>query len=70
MRTNDERLRFLTRFRLSVTWSNDGASIYWRGQDSPGQPGGYHSLASAPTLEEAVDAIIDRWERKHGERWV
>lgn len=38
MRPDDERFRFLAEFRLSVTWSVDGASIFWRGRDRPGQP--------------------------------
>lgn len=69
MRTDAERFRFLEEFKLSVTRTNDGASIYWRGQDEPGKPGGFYSIASGRTLEEAVDNAIARWERKHGRKF-
>jgi hypothetical protein len=64
MPTDAERFRFLAEHKLSVTWTNDGASIFWRGKDEPGKPGVYFPVASARTLEEAVDAAIARWERK------
>lgn len=69
MRTAESRLRFLNQFHLSFTWANDGCSIYWRGQDRPGMPGGFHPIAAGKDLDEATDAAIERWERKHRTRW-
>lgn len=51
---------------LSVTWYDDGASIFWRGRAQPGQPGAYHPVSRGRTLEEAIDKAIARWERQHG----
>lgn len=69
MRSDEERFRFLEQFKLSVTWSNDGVSIFWRGRDQPGQPGQYFPVTSGKTLGDAVDQAIARWERKHGRRF-
>jgi hypothetical protein len=70
MPTNEERFRFLAQFRLSVTWNNDSVSLMWRGTDRPGHPGQYRPIANAPTLEEAVDVAIARWERKYRKKYV
>jgi hypothetical protein len=70
MRTDEERLRFLERFRLSTTWNNEGVSIYWRGQDRPGHPGGFVPVSKGRTLAEATDLAIARWEKKHKKRFV
>jgi hypothetical protein len=67
MRSDEERFRFLEEFKLSVTRNNDGVSIFWRGRDSPGQPGQYSSVASGRTLADTVDQAIARWEKKHGQ---
>lgn len=69
MRTNDERMRFLAKFELSITWHDAKASIFWRGRPSPGQPGGYFPIAEGSTLEEAIDRAMDRWETKHQQRF-
>ena len=69
MRTDAERFAFLQEHRLSVTVTNDGVSIYWRGKDEAGKPGGFYSIASGPTLAAAVDAAMLRWERKHRQRY-
>ena len=66
MRTDEERLRFIEKFQLSVTWHDDVATIFWRGRASPGQPGGYHEITKGKTLAEATDAAIERYNRKHG----
>jgi hypothetical protein len=66
MRTDEERLRFIEKFQLSVTWHDDVATIFWRGRASPGQPGGYHEISKGKTLAEATDAAIKRYNRKHG----
>jgi hypothetical protein len=69
MPSDEDRFRFLDRYRLSLTWSNDGVSIFWRGQDQPGMPGGFYPIARGKTLGEATDAAIERWERKHGRKF-
>jgi hypothetical protein len=46
-----ERLRFPAQFRLSVTWHDDVATIFWRGRASPGQPGGYHEISKGRCRE-------------------
>ena len=66
MRTDEERLSFIEKFQLSVTWHDDVATIFWRGRASPGQPGGYHEISKGKTLAEATDAAIERYNRKHG----
>jgi hypothetical protein len=66
MRTDEERLSFIEKFQLSVTWHDDVATIFWRGRASPGQPGGYHEISKGKTLAEATDAAIERYIRKHG----
>ena len=67
--TDEERFRFLDQFQLSVTWHDGVATIFWRGRDSPGQPGGYYEVSKGATLAKATDAAIERWEKKHGKRW-
>jgi hypothetical protein len=69
MRTAEERESFIQTFRISITWSNDEVSLYWRGRDSPGKPGGYHPIAKGETLTQAIERAIERWERKHKKRW-
>ena len=64
-RTNDQRIRFLSKFELSITWDDKNPTIFWRGPSSPGQPGGYSEIAKGSTLEEAIDRAMDRWEKKH-----
>ena len=66
MRSDEERLRVIEKFQLSVTLHDDLATIFWRGRASPGQPGGYHEISRGKTLAEATDAAIQRYNRKHG----
>lgn len=68
--TDADRFKFLEVHKLSVTWSDDGASIFWRGKAKPGQPGGYYPISQAPTLEASVDLAIAKWERKHKKPFV
>jgi hypothetical protein len=70
MRTDESRFRFLNEHRLSSTWTNDGCSLYWRGQDRPGHAGGFVPIAKGRDLPEATDLAIARWERKHKARWT
>lgn len=64
MPTDEERFRFLNTFKISETWSNEGCSLYFRGEDEPGKPGGYFPIAKGKDLIEATDRAIERWERK------
>ena len=66
MRSDEERLSFIEKFQLSVTWHDDVATIFWRGRASPGRPGAYHEISRGKTLAEATDAAIERYNRKHG----
>jgi hypothetical protein len=66
MPTDRQRFRFMAEHQLSVTWSDDGASIFWRGKPKPGQPAPYHPVARGRNLAEAIDDAIARWERQHG----
>lgn len=68
-RTDADRFRFFAEYRLSVTWTEDSVSVFWRGRPAPGQPGAYFPISTAPTLREAVDLVIERWERKHKRRF-
>ena len=66
MYTDEQRFRFMEEHKLSVTWYDDGASIFWRGRAEPGKPGAYFPVSRGRTLEEAIDTAIARWERQHG----
>src|SRR5437763_7286536 len=66
MPSDAERFRFLADHELSVVWYDSGASISWREKwPEPGKTAGYVLLCRAKTLEEAIDSVIERWERKH-----
>jgi hypothetical protein len=69
MRSDADRFQFLEVHRLSLTWSNDGVSIHWRGVDRPGQPGAFYPVARGTTLADATDRAIERWEQKHKRHW-
>lgn len=66
MYTDEQRFRFMAEHQLSVTWYDDGASIFWRGNAKPGQPAPYHPVSQGRTLAEAIDKAIARWESQHG----
>jgi hypothetical protein len=67
MPSDAERFRFLAKFRLHVAFHDDHVSLLWQKkvhhwEASPP----YFEVASGKTLEEATDAAIARYNRKHG----
>jgi hypothetical protein len=69
MPTDEERFLFIAEFKLSIGWSDDGATLFWTGKPLPGQPGRLFVVAKGLTLDEATNAAIGRWEKKHKKRW-
>ena len=67
MPSDAERFRFLARFHLHVTFHNDHVTLMWQKkvQHWEASPP-YFEVASGKTLEEATDAAIARYIRKHG----
>jgi hypothetical protein len=66
--TDAERFRFLAKFRLHVSWHSDHVTLMWQErvlhwEASPP----YYPVASGKTLEEATDAAMARYNRKHGQ---
>jgi hypothetical protein len=66
MPSDSERFRFLAKFRLHVTFPADHVTLMWQEkvQHWEASPP-YYPVASGKTLEDATDAAIERWERKH-----
>lgn len=67
MPSDAERFRFLAKFRLHVSFHYDHVTLMWQervrhNQASPP----YYPVASGKTLEDATDAAIARYNRKHG----
>jgi hypothetical protein len=67
MPSDAERFRFLAKFRLHVAFHDDHVTLMWQKkvQHWEASPP-YFEVASGKTLEDATDAAIARWERKHG----
>lgn len=67
MSIDADRFRFIAKFRLHVSWHADHVTLMWqeRVQHWEASPP-YFPVASGPTLEEATDAAIARYNRKHG----
>ena len=67
MPTDAERFRFIAKFRLHVSFHDDHVTLMWQEkvQHWEASPP-YYPVASGPTLEEATDAAIARYNRKHG----
>jgi hypothetical protein len=65
--TDAERFRFLAKFRLHVSFHSDHVTLMWRRNvlHWEGSPP-YYLIASGKTLEEATDAAIAGYNRKHG----
>jgi hypothetical protein len=66
MPSDAERFRFLAKFRLHLTFHADHVTLMWQEkvlhwEASPP----YYPVASGKTLEEATDAAIARYNRKH-----
>jgi hypothetical protein len=66
MPSDAERFRFISKFRLNVSWHADHVTLMWQEkvQHWEASPP-YYPVASGPTLAEATDAAIERWEKKH-----
>jgi hypothetical protein len=67
MPSDAERFRFLAKFRLQVSFHSDHVTLMWQEkvQHWEASPP-YFPVASGKTLEEATDAAIERYNRKHG----
>lgn len=67
MPSDAERFRFIAKFRLHVAFHADHVTLMWQErvlhwEASPP----YYPISSGKTLEEATDAAIARYNRKHG----
>jgi hypothetical protein len=67
MPSDDERFRFIAKFRLHVSIHDDHVTLMWQEtvQHWEASPP-YYPVASGKTLEDATDAAITRYNRKHG----
>jgi hypothetical protein len=67
MPTDAERFQFIAKFRLHVSFHSDHVTLMWQEkvQHWEASPP-YYPVASGPTLEDATDAAIARYNRKHG----
>jgi hypothetical protein len=67
MPTDAERFQFIARFRLHVAFHADHVTLMWqkRVEHWEASPP-YYAVASGKTLEDATDAAIERYNRKHG----
>ncbi|MDQ6769835.1 MAG: hypothetical protein M3Z54_07605 [Gemmatimonadota bacterium] len=67
MPSDAERFRFIAQFRLHVSWHSDQVTLMWQEkvQHWEASPP-YYPVASGKTLEDATDAAITRYSRKHG----
>jgi hypothetical protein len=65
--TDAERLQFIAKFRLHVAFHADHVTLMWQEkvQHWEASPP-YYPVASGRTLQEATDAAIARYNRKHG----
>jgi len=66
MPSDAERFRFLAKFRLHVAFHDDHVTLMWQKkvQHWEASPP-YYPVASGKTLEDATDAAIARYNRKH-----
>ena len=66
MPSDAERFRFIARFRLHVSFHDDHVTLMWQEkvQHWEASPP-YYPVASGPTLADAADAAIARYNRKH-----
>ena len=67
MPSDAERFRFIAKFRLHVSFHADHVTLMWQEkvQHWEASPP-YYPVASGKTLEDATDAAIERYNRKHG----
>jgi hypothetical protein len=63
--TDAKRFRFISRFRLTVSWHADHVTLMWQKkvQHWEASPP-YYPVASGKTLEAATDSAIERYNRK------
>jgi hypothetical protein len=67
MPSDAERFRFIAKFRLHVSFHADHVTLMWLGEGAAlGRSPPYYPVASGKTLEDATDAAIERYNRKHG----
>jgi hypothetical protein len=66
MPTDDERFRFLDRFKLTASWDDEEFTLFWREKSVPWQYGRLYVISKGKTLAEATDAAMERYNRKHG----
>jgi hypothetical protein len=66
MPTDAERFQFIATFRLHVCFHDDHVTLMWQKKVQRWEASSpYYPVASGPTLEEATDAAIARYNRKH-----
>ncbi len=70
MRTDAERWRFLADNSLVLNRSKAGVSVmHYTTAENSGLAPRFTSVATGDTPEDAIDAAIARWERKHRREW-
>jgi hypothetical protein len=66
MPTDSERWRFLADNSLALGRSREGVSItHYKPGERPGASATFTPVSSGKTADEAIDAAIARWKRKH-----
>jgi hypothetical protein len=66
MPTDAERFQFIAKFRLHVSFHADHVTLMWQQKVEHWEASPpYYPVASGKTLEEATDAAIARYNRKH-----
>jgi hypothetical protein len=67
MPTDAERFRFISKFRLHVSWHSDQVTLMGQQkvQHWEASPPDFE-VASRKTLEKATDSAIERYNRNHG----
>jgi hypothetical protein len=64
--TDAERFRFIAKFRLHVSFHADHVTLMWREKVEHWEASPpYYPVASGRALEDATDAAIARYNRKH-----
>ena len=71
MPSDAERFRFIAKFRLHVSFHDDHVTLMWQQkvQHWEASPP-YYPVADGKTLEDATDAAIARWEKKHKKQYT
>jgi hypothetical protein len=67
MPTDAERFQFIATFRLHVSFHANHVTLMWQKRVAHWEASPpYYPVASGKTLEDATDAAIARYNRKHG----